>query len=266
VITYRVYYVPNGDDAEAAYATADEIATAKDGEEFAELVLANAPEESRTAYTEPDSTLYTSFGTALGSYDYGSWLLEGGREANETTVIESSSGAGYYVLMFVSRDDNSYNTVSMRHILARVNADENGEITEDAKNEARSEIEAALAAYEAGDKTEESFATLANELSDDTGSNTVGGLYEHIFHNQMVPPIDSYIFDSARVSGDTEIVYYEDPDNYTGYHLVYFVGEGETYADYIADADLRAEEYNNWLENERTNYPIAEKFAMRFAG
>jgi hypothetical protein len=59
--------------------------------------------------------------------------------------------------------------------------------------------------------------------------------------NQLVKPIEDFIFSDQRSSGDTEIIYYENPDHYTGYHLVYFVGEGETYADYIADSSLRVE-------------------------
>jgi len=266
ILSYRVYYVPNGDDAEAAYATADEIATAKDGEEFAALVLANAPEESRSAYTEPDSTLYVVDGASLAGYDYGSWLLESGRKANETTVVESSSGAGYYVVMFVGRDDNNYNTVSMRHILVQIQPDANGEITEEDRDEAKAKIEQIRTEFESGDRSEDSFAALANEYSDDAGSNTTGGLYEHVARNQMVQPIDEFLFSSDRVSGDTEILYYENTDHYTGYHLVYFVGQGEIYADYIADTSLRAENYEDWMENARAEYPVTEKFAMRFAG
>ena len=35
---------------------------------------------------------------------------------------------------------------------------------------------------------EDSFAELANQYSDDAGSNTNGGLYEDVYKNQMVAP------------------------------------------------------------------------------
>lgn len=265
IFSYRVFYVANNDDAEAAYAVADAIAAAKDGAEFARLVRENASEESASSYAEDDATLYTTPGSSLSSYDYGQWLKDSARSENDTTVIESSSGEGYYVVMFVQRDDNNYNTVSMRHILVKVNADENGEITEEAKAEAKAKIEEIQTAFEATDKSEESFAALANEKSEDTGSNTNGGLYETIAHNQMVQPVNDFIFDAARKSGDTGIVYYEG-DNYTGYHLIYFVGEDMPYCDYIADTNLRAADYQAWLENAQTSYPVEQHFSMRFAG
>ena len=264
ILSYRVFYVANDDDAEAAHAAADAIATAKDGTEFAELVRENVAEDKADNYADDDATLYTTAGSSLSSYDYGEWLLDSTRRANDTTVIESSSGEGYYVVMFVDRDDNDYNTVSMRHILVRVTVDKDNGVTDEARAEALAKIEEIRDAFEATDKSEESFAALANEKSEDSGSNTNGGLYEHIAHNQMVQPVNDYIFDEARKSGDTEIVYYEG-DNYTGYHLIYFVGEGEPYCDYIADSNLRSADYSAWLEAEESKYPVKQNASMFFA-
>ncbi|MGE4352760.1 MAG: peptidylprolyl isomerase [Oscillospiraceae bacterium] len=263
IFTYRVYYIANGDDAEAAYATADAIAEAKDGDEFADLVYENAPEDSKDKYTENESTLYNNAGSSLSSYDYGDWLKESGRSVNETTVIESSSGEGYYVVMFLGRDDNDYNTINVRHILIKVTADDDGNYTQEAKDTAKAEIDEILAEYEAGDKTEESFAALANEKSEDTGSNTNGGLYENVARNQMVKPFEDFCF-AEHEYGDTGIVYYEG-SNYAGYHLIYYVGEGELYCDYIADSNLRSTDYNAWQDAETANYTVVKHFALRFA-
>lgn len=265
VFSFRVYYLANGEDAEAAYATADEIATAKDSDEFAKLVYENATEDDKESFLESEATLYYNTGTSLSSYDYGDWLKESGRSEYDTTVIESSSGEGYYVLMFLDRDENDYNTVSMRHILINVEEDEEDGITEENKATAKAAIEEIRKEFEAGDKSAESFAALANEKSEDTGSNTNGGLYETIGHNQLVEPISDYIFDDARKSGDTEVIYYEG-DNYVGYHLVYFVGEGENFSDYIATNNLRVSDYNTWLESEKANYPAETHYSLRFVG
>ena len=262
---YYVYFVENGDDAEAAYALADEIALAETAEEFAQNVYDSASEEDKPNYEDPESTRYISSGTALDSYDYGAWLKESGRSEVDTTVIESSSGGGYYVLMFIDRDSNNYESVAMRHILAQVTADENGEYTTEAINTARAEIDEVVAEYESGDMTEDSFAALAEEYSDDTGSNTNGGLYEHIYHNQMVQPINDYIFDSAREPGDTEVLYYEGP-NYAGYHFVYFVGTDGLYCDYIAETAMSTEDFNDWMAAETAKYPVTEHYSIRFVG
>ncbi|MGI6029700.1 MAG: peptidylprolyl isomerase [Candidatus Heteroscillospira sp.] len=263
IFTYRVFYVPNNDDAEAAYADADAIANAKDGEEFAQLVREHASEDSASSYADDDSTLYTSAGANLGGYDYGDWLKEAGRKDNETTVMESSSGEGYYVVMFVGRDSNDYNTRSMRHILIEVEEDDNDGYTQENIDAAKAKIDEIKAAFDATDKTEESFANLANEKSEDPGSNTNGGLYEHIARNQMVQPVNDFVFADDRKSGDTGIVYYEG-DNYAGYHLIYFVGEGEPYCDYIADNSLRSADYSEWIESQKANYPVEQHFSMRF--
>ena len=98
--------------------------------------------------------------------------------------------------------------------------------------------------------TEDRFATLANTYSDDTGSNTTGGLYENATKGQMVDPIDEWLFDEARQPGDTEILSY-DGSNYTGTHIVYFVGPDEaTYAQALAETALRTDTYNTWLQEQ----------------
>ena len=79
----------------------------------------------------------------------------------------------------------------------------------------------------AGDKTEESFAALANEYSEDPGSNTNGGLYENVSEGEMVPAFNDWCFDAARQVGDTGIV----KTNY-GYHVMYFSGSQTTWQKY----------------------------------
>ena len=77
-----------------------------------------------------------------------------------------------------------------------------------------------------GEKTEEAFAALAEEKSADTGSvgsNTLGGgLYEGIEKGKMVAPFENWIYDTARQTGDVEIIM----TNY-GFHIMYFVKQHE---------------------------------------
>ena len=264
IFTYRVYYVGNGEDAEAAAATADAIAAAETGEEFADLVYENAPEDSRSSYEDPDSTLYVSSGSTLDSYDYGEWLKDPSRTEQETAVIESSSGEGRFVVMFLGRDDNDYATVDVRHILIEVQADEDGEYTDEAREEALTRIEEIRDEFEAGDRTEESFAALANEYSEDPGSNTTGGLYENIAHSQMVVPFEEFCF-AKHEPGDIGIVYAES-SNYAGYHLIYFVGENMNYCDYIADTTMRTADYTEWLDGLKSACTVETHYSLRFAG
>ena len=178
--------------------------------------------------------------------------MDSARKAGDATATADSTGSGYYVVVFLSRDNNDYNMAQVRHILVKAVADENGEYTDEAK------AEDILAEFEAGDKTEESFAALAEEYSEDTGSNTNGGLYDSVTKGQMVEEFDKFCFEGHK-SGDTAIVYGES-GSYAGYHVMYYVGEGENYADYIART------VDQWLSELVAGYTPVEGFGMRFVG
>lgn len=69
----------------------------------------------------------------------------------------------------------------------------------------------------AGEKTEESFAELANKHSVDTGSNKNGGLYTYVTQGKMVKAFDEWCFSEDREAGDYDIVKTE-----YGYHIIYY--------------------------------------------
>ncbi len=111
---------------------------------------------------------------------------------------------------------------AVRHILVLIGDedDEAGkEYTEDEWKACEAEAQAILDAWLAGDKSEESFAKLANEKSEDGGSNTNGGLYEGLTKDtNFVPTFKEWYLDENRQSGDTGLV----KSDY-GYHVMYFV-------------------------------------------
>lgn len=100
-------------------------------------------------------------------------------------------------------------TIAVRHILTKAVADENGAYTDEAKEAAKAKAEEIYNEWLTGDATEESFAALAEQYSEDSGSNTNGGLYNSITPGQTVPEFDAFCFDDARTPGDTGIVYGE---------------------------------------------------------
>ena len=78
---------------------------------------------------------------------------------------------------------------------------------------------------ENGEATEESFAQLAKEHSQDPGSSEEGGLYDLVYQGEMVETFDAWCFDESRKPGDTGVVETE-----FGYHIMYFVyGADEWY-------------------------------------
>ena len=81
----------------------------------------------------------------------------------------------------------------------------------------------------------------ATELTEDTGSQSTGGLYEGVRQGQMVAEFDEWIFDASRKEGDTAIV-----ETDYGFHVMYFAGNDGKYYDTtirneMAQTDLTAE-------------------------
>lgn len=204
-----------------------------------------------------------------GSYlpsAYADWLKDPSRQAGDVGVFASSEEDpdSYTVVLFVAREDNHYHTASVRHILVMAEADEDGTYSMEALTAARERAEEILAEYEAGDRTEESFAALAEQYSEDSGSNTNGGLYENIARGQMVEEFDVFCFEEHQ-PGDTGIVFGES-SSYAGYHVMYYVGEGELYSNYLARTDLQSEAMENWNSELAEACTVEEGFGFRFVG
>ena len=201
-------------------------------------------------------------GGSLG--DLGDWLRDDARQAGDVGVIEASDGSGYTVAVFLSRNDNHYPTVSVRHILIKAAASDDGTYSDKAKEVALERINEIKAEFESGDKSEESFAALAEKYSEDAGSNTNGGLYEGIYRGQMVQEFDDFCF-AGHKSGDIGVVYGEN-SGYAGYHLVYFVGEGELYSSEIARNALTTTAQNDFLSAQTEGVEPVLRYWAKLVG
>ena len=89
---------------------------------------------------------------------------------------ETETVNGYYVLLFGSMDTNEFSLVNVRHILVSFEGgtyDSTTGVTtytDEEKLAAKEAAEAILNEWKAGAATEDSFAALANERSDDGDS------------------------------------------------------------------------------------------------
>jgi len=170
-----------------------------------------------------------------------------------------------YVVYILGTESNDYPTVNVRHILIKaVDADGDGTYSDAEKQTAYDAVKAIEDEWLAAGGTEEGFAALANEKSEDTGSNTNGGLYENIAKGQMVQEFNDFCFADHK-AGDTGIVYGES-SSYAGYHVMYFVGEGEQYSDYLAKNSLLTSDMNAWLEELTSAYETSVGGGIRFVG
>lgn len=148
--------------------------------------------------------------------------------------------------------------VDVRHILVKPTGgttDEDGNTTySDAEWETcREKAQALLDQYLAGDRTEDSFAALANASSEDPGSNTNGGLYENVYEGQMVAPFEEWCFDESRVYGDTGLV-----QTSYGYHVMFYVENRPMWISFV-ESDWVTEQSNAMLAELKAGYP-AEVF------
>ncbi len=117
-------------------------------------------------------------------------------------------------------DKTSGSYYSVRHILIMVGDGDSESYTDEEWTACQTAAQKVLDEWLAGDKTEESFAELANAYSDDTGSNTNGGLYTELTADtQLVDPFKNWYLDESREVGDYELV----KTDY-GYHVMYFSG------------------------------------------
>ena len=228
-----------------------------DEETFADYIAENFDGAAVSPVTLAGSSL---------SANYSEFLLDAGRKAGDADAVTADDGT-VYLVMFLDRDANDYNLPGFRHILVNAqDTDGDGVYSEEEIQAAADAAQAILDKWKAGDATEDSFAALANERSEDSGSNTNGGLYEDVPKGQMVPPIDEWIYDDARKAGDTTVVTYDGQDegSYTGAHVVYFTGLSElTYAQTIADSEMRTEAFNAWIEEHMAGYePVTAHMGM----
>jgi len=157
-----------------------------------------------------------------------------------------------YAQSGVTRDSKF---VDVRHILVQVKggtAAEDGSTTysDEEWKTCEESAQAILDEWLAGDKTEESFAALATEKTEDPGSQQTGGLYENVYEGQMVPAFNDWCFDENRQYGDYGLV----KTNY-GYHVMFFVESRPQWISY-AESDWMNEQSNKLLEDIVSKYPM----------
>lgn len=136
--------------------------------------------------------------------------------------------------------DSKY--VDVRHILVQVEGE--------AWDACQAKAQEILDTWLAGEKTEESFAELANSTSEDPGSNTNGGLYEDVYVGQMVEPFETWCFDETRAYGDYGLV-----QTSYGYHVMFYVGSDPMWVSY-AENDWITEQTNVMMEQMSAKYPM----------
>jgi hypothetical protein len=241
----------------------------KRSDAFNELVVDAVGDTS--SYADPDNNLQSNIlGSDLSSAAYFSWLSDTARKAGDIAAVPYSDG--YYVILFLNAGLNDAATVDVRHILIKAETPVDDEATADvdesknaptqeALDAAKTKAQALLDEFNAlpdDKRTAEAFGKLANENSEDTGSNTKGGLYRYVSEGEMVSEFDAWIFDSARQSGDTGLVAnVAEGSSYYGYHVMYFVGQDGPKWHEKAEEALKEKDMTAWSDSILEPYTAA---------
>ena len=251
------------DDDVAAYrAKADAVAAAKTEEEFVAAVIDNVDEDKKANYESDSATLYSGAKyTDIGYDGLADWLFDSARQPGDTMVYEDETNGGFIPVMFVERVSADYEPVDVRHILIMPEKDDNGDADDAAWAAAEKKAQEVLAEFLAGDTTEETFAALAEEKSEDPGSSTNGGLYTGVTKGQMVAPFEEWCFAEGRQPGDTDIV----KTSY-GYHVMYFSGRGENNIYSSLKSTLLNEKFDSWLDSISENLEVNKLDAFEQVG
>jgi len=197
-------------------------------------------------YNDLDSYLQSAYGSTADEETFKGFMEDSLLASNYANQLYNSFSytedeirayydAGDYAASGLAQDD--VRNIDVRHILIQTRVDDNGVENWEAT---LAEAEEILGLWSSS-PSEEHFAALAEEYTEDPGSQATGGLYTGVYQGQMVPAFNDWCFDASRQPGDTGIV----QTNY-GYHIMYFVGQAERPAWMeTVEADMRGEAYSN---------------------
>ncbi len=199
----------------AAYEAAQRILAANSEEEYLLLIRdymkSNLGMEDSDIDTAVESA-FTRHALASTISSVSEWAFSANPGDVYTAAEEGDSSYAIYCLTKSSYRDET-TTRNVRHILFS-----NETYTDDSK------AQDVYAELQQQNFSEEAFKTLAAEYSYDTGSADNGGLYENITYGSTTTEFNAWLFDDARVPGDSGII----ESSAYGWHIMYYVGEGDS--------------------------------------
>lgn len=253
------------DEKNAALAAAEQAANSLLSANTAELLdkavkdLEINKENESAAITTLENAFYSDTKIPTVIRD---WLADGEHKQGDTAVVpntvtstdaegnELTVTSGYYVVLFDSIRDNNSKMANVRHLLVAfeggtTDSDGHTVYTDEEKAAAKAEADQLLKQWMDGDATEESFAALATEHTDDDGSKETGGLYEDINDDTtFVEPFLEWALADHK-PGDTEIIETE-----YGYHIMYYSSTDElTYRDAMISTTLKNNDIEAWYHS-----------------
>ena len=242
---------PKSEDEAKQLTAAEKEAAKKDAEALLNKLNGSNFDEVCEAYDDAETYKTAEAQSVVSEIDgktvVGAWLLDEGRKAGDTALLDDEDNSSMTLIQYVGRGLSDDYTVAVRHTLVAFESagadstDEEKAAAEAANAGKKAEAEALYEEWKAAGATEEAFIEMAKEHSADSNA-AQGGLYTGVFQGQMVTEFNDWCFDESRQPGDHGIV-----ETAYGYHIMYFVeNEGLSYRGDIKDT-LLAAEYNEYL-------------------
>lgn len=197
---------------------------------------------------------YDSLSTSF-TEDGAKWIFEAARKAGDKKVIE---GAGAAYIVFIEKPAYTSCSVDVRHIFVNFNAAGNT-ATDEEKAAAKTKAEEIYNSWKSGEMTDATFAALATEKTEDTGSTETGGLYEGVrVSDNMYPQFLDWCFADGRKVGDHGLV-----ESDTGYHIMYMkqINTADTDRDNTIRTNLSTDSFQKFSDDllaEGGEYAIEE--------
>ncbi len=154
-------------------------------------------------------------------------------------------------------DKSAGNYYDVRHILLGHDspADSEGNYTDDQWQICLDQAQTTLNDFLAGEATEDAFAKLAMDISEDPGSAENGGLYSQLTKDTgFIEDFKKWYLDENRKPGDTGLVKNTE-SSVQGYHIMYFVGSYPIW-EYEAKSALLTENTNKLIADGQAKWPM----------
>lgn len=228
-----------------------------------------------------DSTSVKSDVESNFGEDIADWMFNTDTAVGSLNYYADENAGVIYIIMKTSQpaldSDSASKVYSVRHILVipESGADDSSsssssstatkKYTEEEWTAALEKANSILDEYNKGDKTELSFAELAEKYTDDTSSTSVnmnnmygGGIMDTQL-GQMVSDFENWAIDSSRKYGDVEIV----KSSY-GYHIMFFISYCPQYM-YDAENQYITDLIDDDADSAAKTYYEKERIGMRNA-
>lgn len=229
-----------------------------------------AGESAETLQSEFAEQLYSSYasqtiqGSSLNT-EYAEWATDAARQNGDATLVDyagySDTTYNYCVVRLENRYQDSNPSANVRHILVSAGSSP----TDEEYADALAKAEEMLQTWMNGDGTEDGFAQLAMANSADTSSAANGGLLNVTGYEGYGATFTDWALDSSRQIGDTGIVK-NDYSSVKGYHIMYYVGQGEPYWVQYAQSALTSEALTAWQEELFSGYTAETGSGLKYVG